>query len=293
MRETGYDRVSSGMMVFVLTLTAITGVLVAVWYSNRRPEEPEIVTAVEIIDLAGGYEDGIVGATGDPNATNDLQSPPEEFPGTVVSDGADTGEVTEVLSTVSDLAETSTTQVEFAIQGDVQSRKSSGRLGGGIKGVGGKPFGGGGPGIGGFTRELRWVVKFDEGAIDEYARQLDFFQIELGALMPDGRLIYIKGFSQGRPTVREVKTGTGEDRLYFTWRGGGRKQADIALFKRANINAEAATIMHFYPKNTENILAQVELAYRNRKSTEIRRTNFSVRNDRGFKFVVVSQTYIR
>jgi hypothetical protein len=53
-------------------------------------------------------------------------------------------------------------------------------------------------------------------------------------------------------------------------------------------------LMHFYSPETEQLLAQTEVNYRGRKTTEIRRTYFSVRKDgAGFKFVVTSQSYLR
>ena len=104
----------------------------------------------------------------------------------------------------------------------------------------------------------------------------------------------IKNVSQKKPTTRTLQTGKGEDRLYMTWRGGSRQQVDRELFKKAGIDATAATIMHFYATATENLLAQVEVSYRNRKSAEIRRTYFNVRKDgSGYKFLVTSQSYLR
>jgi len=51
--------------------------------------------------------------------------------------------------------------------------------------------------------------------------------------------------------------------------------------------------MHFYDPETEQLLARTEVAYRNRKSSEIRSTYFAVRKDgSGYKFVVTSQSYL-
>jgi len=113
-------------------------------------------------------------------------------------------------------------------------------------------------------------------------------------LFKDGRLVFIKNLSKPKADQRVVQTGSGEDRLYMTWRGGSRKQADASLFKKAGVpNADSAMLMHFYAPETEQLLARTEIAYRNRKSTEIRSTYFSVRKDgAGYKFVVTSQSYL-
>ena len=104
-----------------------------------------------------------------------------------------------------------------------------------------------------------WFVKFGERAsLDEYAKQLDFFGIELGALLPDGRLAYMKNMLNPVPEVRYINSGSDEARLYMTWQGGERRAADTQLFAKANINVRADTVIfHFYPKETENTLARL------------------------------------
>ncbi len=65
--------------------------------------------------------------------------------------------------------------------------------------------------------ELRWFIRFADGSsLSEYAKQLDFFGIELGAIMPDGRLAYISGLA-GTPKVRYAASGKDEKRLYMKW----------------------------------------------------------------------------
>ncbi|MBS0261084.1 MAG: hypothetical protein JSS02_03940, partial [Planctomycetes bacterium] len=51
---------------------------------------------------------------------------------------------------------------------------------------------------------------------------------------------------------------------------------------------------HFYPKATEDRLARLELAYKNRIAREIRKTYFAVeKTDGGYDFTVVHQTYLK
>ena len=65
------------------------------------------------------------------------------------------------------------------------------------------------------------------------------------------------------------------------------------LFKRANVDVRGdTTIFHFYPKNTENTLAQLELGYRGRPAKQIRRTYFGVESEgTGYRFTVTRQIY--
>lgn len=284
MGTTQYDRVSAGMICGVVGLLGITGLLIAIWLSNRLPAPPAPVP-FEIVDLPGGFEDG------NPDESPELESPEEEIPDPSIAETQEEQvEITEMLETVVELSDAASQQVEMVIQSDASA--TSGKVGS-AKGTGGRPLGMGG-GVGGFPRDQRWFIKFTDSSIDEYARQLDHFNIELGALFSDGRLVMMKAMSQAKPATRTLNTGKGEDRLYMTWRGGSRDKADRELFQKAGINATAATIMHFYAPETESLLARVELEYRNKKSSEIRRTYFNVRKDgRGYKFIVASQSHLR
>jgi uncharacterized protein involved in tellurium resistance len=95
--------------------------------------------------------------------------------------------------------------------------------------------------------------------------------------------------------VRRAASGAEETRLYFTWKGGTRKEADLQLFRKAGIDVGTGMIFHFYPKDTENALAVLELAHGKRKVQEIRRTYFAVKSESGgqYGFVVARQILLR
>jgi hypothetical protein len=152
-----------------------------------------------------------------------------------------------------------------------------------------------GPGKSGFPREQRWFVRFSEGStLNEYARQLDFFGIELGALLPGGRMVYLSDVTSDRPKVREATSGADEQRLYMTWQGGERRKADLELFRKAGVDIAGGIVFHFYPPATEAMLARLERDYRNRPADQIRRTYFVVRPGAAagqYAFEVTRQSY--
>jgi hypothetical protein len=167
--------------------------------------------------------------------------------------------------------------------------KNTGKRGS-AKGTGRRALGAGG-GTAGIPREQRWFVRFgDEADLDEYAKQLDFFKIELGALLP-GELVYMSQLSKPPATIRRVQTGQDEARLYMTWQGGQRRFADAQLFARAGLNVPAeAPLFHFYPPDVEAKLAQLEKGFRGRPVEQIKRTYFAVtRAGSGYQFEVVRQ----
>lgn len=285
---TSYDHVSSGLMAAVACLLVMVGLLSFAWFASRT-EAPAPAYPVELVEWPGGVEDG------SPDETLRVDSPLPELtdptPGDVVSDER---EIAQTLDSVVALAAEAAGQ-EFDLSPERQfgtGQRNAGKPGS-ASGTGRRALGSG-PGLRGFPREQRWYVRFgDRQSLDEYARQLDAFGIELGAIIQD-KLVYVSKFTADKPQTRTVSGGGGEDRLYMTWQGGARKQADLQLFQKAGINVGSGAILQFYPKPVENQLAHIELAYRNRPAHEIRRTYFEVVPDgKVYKFQVIRQTYTK
>jgi hypothetical protein len=106
--------------------------------------------------------------------------------------------------------------------------------------------------------------------------------------------VYVTNLSQRTPARREVPTARDEQRLYFTWQGGERQDADIKLLGKAGVQVGQGRILHFYTPETENKLAVAERNFANRKAKEIRRTYFAVvKRGQGYTFEVTRQTYLQ
>jgi hypothetical protein len=284
MRVTQYDQVSSSLIAVVLALIIAVLWLSIVWFTNRLPQTENDV-ALEMIDLAGGAEDGspdeelLVESPEDPvDDPSQIDTPTEE------------NQVEEMLDSVVELSDKATQQVQQQMQTDLTN---SGKVGS-AAGTGKRALGFG-PGKKGLPREQRWFIKFsDRGSLIDYARQLDYFKIELGALLRNGQMIYLSNVSADKPVSRKATSGADEKRLYMTWQGGQRRTSDLSLFKKAGYDVTGAILFHFYPKETENRLLLREKQYRNKKFDEIRRTYFTVRSSSGgYDFDVTRQTYFR
>lgn len=283
-RVTRYDRVSAFLLALVGGLCLAVGGLTATWFATRLPK-PQPAVAIELIELPGGAEDGVVGET------LQLQSPAEANADANLAEvAADESEVRETLDSVLEMADEAVNQSQKQFELDTRNAGKPGSA----AGTGRRALGHG-PGEKGVPREQRWFISFaDQQTADEYARQLDFFGVELGAIV-NGKLTYLSKLSAPSPTVRTVTTGAGETRLYMTWQGGERKTADLQLFKKANVTVGSGMILQFYPKETENKLALLERNYKNRRADEIRRTYFAVRFVDGgsYEFHVTRQTYFQ
>jgi hypothetical protein len=283
MKTTSYETVSSGLISFLGALGLLVLFLSVAWFSVQRPvmRDPVII---ELVEDPGGSEDGA------PDETLRVDAPlPEVADATPAEVEAEERQVEQSFESVLELAEQAVAQTEAQFDSGVQNTGKPGSA----SGTGRRPLGRGN-GKGGFPREDRWYVRFSTlGSIEEYGKQLDFFGIELGAVL-NGKLTYISQLSTARPGVRTASGGKDETRLYFTWQGGNRKQADVQLFRKAGIDIGNAPILHFYPKKTEDLLATLEFRYKNRKASDIRRTFFEVQQSRaGYEFEVVRQTYLK
>jgi hypothetical protein len=282
---TRYDNTRAFMLAVVLSLLGAVAILFLEYLSNIEPVPTDDQVALELVELPGGYEDGVFGET------TDVESPemPAEDP-TVTEIESDVNETEQALENVIDLSEQATSQAPRQLEMDYQTEGKKGSA----TGTGRRALGFGGGTGSGFPREMRWYVRFsNEGTMDAYARQLDFFRIQFGVLTPDGQLTYVSNFSKARPDSQVVGSGKDEKRLYFTWQGGGRKDTDIKLFAKAGVNASNGTIFHFYPPDVENKMALLERQYKNRPANEIRRTYFIVEPEgEGYKFTVTRQTYL-
>lgn len=279
MTETKYDLAASALIALAVLLGAFVAVLIAIWLSNLIPTKVTLAPFLEAGD--GGWEDG------DPNESLNVESPEDPSDDPSLSNDQQETQMEQVLEqvvTVSDTAAALVAPNQF-------SDATGGGNPGSAVGTGGRPYGSGGPGRGGAKREQRWFVQFAEkGDLRSYARQLDHFGIELGVAFKDGRIVYVGSLST-TPQKREERVSAGDKRLFMNWQGGDRIKADIELLEKAGVpDAKSGTILHFYPRETEESLARLENAYANRPPEQIRRTYFQVRKTgNSFEFVVSSQ----
>jgi hypothetical protein len=284
MKVTGYDRASAFVLAAVLATGLTVAMLFAVWSAQHDWRVDETVP-LELVTTSGGVEDG------SETETLDLKTPFEETPDPSLAEiRDDQTQIEPMLDSVVDLADRATDMAREQLQNDAVNAGTPGSS----RGTGKAALGIGG-GNGGLPREQRWFVRFSDGGTSlQYARELDSFGIELGALLPGGKLTYVSNLSADKPMVRTADSGKDESRLYFTWQGGGRRTADIELFRKAGIDVGTAPIFHFYPKATEEQLARLEVDYAHRQTRDIRRTYFAV-EPRGakYQFVVTRQAYFR
>ncbi|MDO4550362.1 MAG: hypothetical protein Q4C96_03825 [Planctomycetia bacterium] len=138
----------------------------------------------------------------------------------------------------------------------------------------------------------KWEISFDQGnTVNTYAKQLDFFGIEMAVPEKGEQLVYVTKFSSSSPAVRRGKSAD-EKRSYLTWSKAGLQAADIELFSRAGINATGKLILKFLPPETEQTLVKLETVHAGSRAERVRATTFGIRvKGAGYEFFVMRQTY--
>ncbi len=136
-----------------------------------------------------------------------------------------------------------------------------------------------------------WEVSFPtEISMDEYARQLDFFKIEIAAISKNGKVEYIREVSKRKP---EKRVGRLEQdyRFKIPWKSGTLHAVDRKLLRKAGISSTRKELLHFFPIETQALMKQVERGYAKRDPRAIKRTRFEIRAGKsgGYEFVVVEQ----
>jgi len=110
----------------------------------------------------------------------------------------------------------------------------------------------------------------------EYARQLDYFGIELAVLQPGGRVVYVSRLSLKAPTVRQG-TSEAEKRYYLTWLKGELQTVEREILTRAGVDHDGKLILKFLPPPLETHLAEMEAAKAGDQRHLVRATHFGIR----------------
>ncbi len=145
---------------------------------------------------------------------------------------------------------------------------------------------------GGRDSKTEWEILFEDGiTAEEYAKQLDYFKIEVGAISKKGKIEYISKVAAPKPEKR-VGQKTTDYRLSIGWKTGTLHAADRKLLAKAGINSEGKELWHFFSTEVQVQLDTLQRSYANRDPGEIKRTRFRIRpkeKGAGYEFVVVEQ----
>ncbi|HEX7376259.1 MAG TPA: hypothetical protein VF278_04070 [Pirellulales bacterium] len=280
-QASAYEQVASMLLALLVLLGSIALCLFMAWLGMRVLFPVVQSVPVRLEQVGGGMESGFVGESmqldsptaQDIAAESDLTEP----------------ELQETLKTVLEAVALREADLDDPT---ISEEESTNKGGGKQTGTGNRPGYGFGPGKPGIPPHMRWEISFGDGnTLEVYARQLDFFKIELGVYGP-GRVTYAKNLSKSKPDVHSGPSGE-EKRLYMTWKQGKLKEADRELMAKSGIPAAGKIVLQFYSDELEQLLLRLEHDFKGRDASQVRKTRFRVRpQGRGYEFYVLDQTYL-
>ena len=272
LRISRFDIVTSLFMALILFIGVFVTLLFIVWITSRWDFGPRAIAP--IIENPAGRADNAEGLERDfdpPSAeeVEELLEPTLEETISAVTDA-----VSQVAATVA------TNQSMSESQGDS------------------RPPGPEGEGEDIIPRFERWQLNFSAHNINEYATQLDFYKIELGAIGGNIQGVDVASNLSGAPKSNRIVNTEEEKRLYFIWTTPSPlMQYDRQLLQKAGVALDGKRqMLKFIPPDLENLLAHTELEYAKSKGhpsvTEIAKTIFESKSGGGgYQFEVVSQRY--
>ena len=125
----------------------------------------------------------------------------------------------------------------------------------------------------------------------EYVQQLEFFDVELGAVSKTtARIDLISNLTSSKPTLSFTDRSS-EKRLYFSYQASRLKKWDQHLARIAGVSdVTDRFIVQFYEPNVRQVLRELELAYaqdQGKRLLEVKRTYFRVKpRGSGYEYYV-------
>lgn len=274
LRVSAYDKVASLLISLLILIGLAVAIMFVIWLTMTLVFQQKSVP-VKLVENVAGRGDHAEGFE------RDLEAPGlEEMPELAEP------QLEATLEAVTDAVSSVAASMDVLDTPSTVTGKGEGGLGDS------RPPGPLGEGEDIIPRWERWEVRWSATGLAEYARQLDFFKIELGAVGGSPNVDYAYNLTKPRPDRRSGPPEQ-EKRLYMTWKTGSLEAFDKALLARAGISYEGRLVMQFYPEEVEDRLAWMEMENGGGRSVkEFLKTVFGVRKTRsGYEFYIIEQRF--
>ena len=284
LRISRYDQVSGMLLSALIVLGVATAMLFFIWLANRQVWSPPAVPVTMLEDVGGGGSGSgpVTGGLGDLEAPSLDDVPAQNAPS-----------IEQAIGSVASIVSSRSADLDV-LEGDTTPGSGIGQGEG--TGMGdGRGKGPGGPGTSdGVPAYERWEIRMSAASLENYARQLDYFKVELGvAGGGSANVDYVSNLSAAKPSVR-VSNPKNEKRLRFLQKSGELRQADRQLAAKAGVPIDGRIVFQFYDQSTYQTLLQLEAVRKgNRRIAEVRKTVFGVKDNGGkYEFFVIDQQYL-
>lgn len=276
LRTSRFDVVTSFFMALILFIGTFVVMLFIVWALSGDETPPVINVPIEEPFGRGDNPEGFE-RDFEPPGSEEV----EELIEPTLQDSIEA--VTEAVSNVAASLETMDTNATATTEGTGKGDS--------------RPAGPPGEGPGVVPRHERWQLNFSANSLDSYARQLDFYEIELAAVGGGIQGVDYASDLATNPRSRHVDDSSSENRLYFMWTSPSPlQQYDMQLLQQAGVPLKGRSQIRFVTPELEQQLYMAEMAYARENGIshpkEIAKTIFESKADGGgYVFEVVDQRY--
>ncbi len=268
-----YDRLNAALVAAIMLFGFLFAVLFLIWLTSIFDFSRRAAGPIAVANEAGDSKpEGV--------ADDVLEPGVEEFPEVEVP------QLANALEAVTDSVS--------SVRGALEKRSGDAAQMGKGAGFGSRD---GGPGSGGdgIPEYKRWVISYEASDIGAYAKQLSFFNIDIGVIHQVKNDIWrvrdVGGSASVLKTSRERENKT----LRFMHQKQRMKKWDQELCKRNSVTVENTIQAQFYPESTRQIIRIAEAAAlegTGKQLSEVRNTYFKVEpGGSGFVFTVTDIKY--
>ncbi len=273
-KASAYDKLNAALIASILLVGFLVAALFLIWLTTAF----DYTSQKKAITMDRADEAGNEKPVGE--ADDVLEPGVEEFPEVETPQLANALEaVTTAVSTVrASLEERSGMAAEMGAGSGFGSRE-------------------GGPGTGGDSvpEYKRWIIQYESDSLDTYAKQLDFFSIDIGVLHKTNKKIWRVSNLSAQPTVTESSQQAEAKTLRFMHKKQKMLRWDQTLASKAGASIDNAITCQFYPEPTRQIIRDIEgaaLREAGRVVKDVRNTILKLENGpEGFTFTVVDLLY--
>ena len=269
-----FDRVNAALIALILLFGFLVAMMFLIWCSPRLDDSHRAARPWQPVDPFSETEDDNDDESDDLE-TDLLEPGVEEFP------EVEQPQLKDALEAVTDAVS--------SVQANREHRDGE-ALAAGL----GFGWGRGNRGVPEFVDDIpehkRWTVEYESESIELYARQLDFFQIYLGAFsLNSNDIVVVRQLTDGGKLQMSDRKEQSKI-LRFEHRKPRMRRWDQILVKRAGVDLEGRRTVQFYPTETRSLLRAAEarhLSSVGRSLDEVRRTIFRLEPvGSGFEFKV-------
>lgn len=268
-RVSSYDRLNAILISVILLFGFLVTVLFMLW----------LTTVFDYSDKTAVAMTATIGEEGDEK--------PEGFEDDILEPGVE--EFFEVETPQLATALEAVTEAVSSVRANLDKRSGDAAAMGKGGGYGSREGGPGGTGKG-IPDYKRWNINYESENIEEYARQLDYFKIEIGVVATqkgNNDIWRVSNVSSG-PRVQKTSRANENKTLRFAHVKQRMKKWDQILCKRAGAPLDNTALVQFYPEDTRQYIRQQEanfLAAAGRELKDVKKTMIKVEKGEAGKYV--------